>query len=284
MNTNAVARRRNIAAFTLIELLVVIAIIAILAGILLPALGRAKLKATGAVCTNNQKQLALGFNMYCADNNDRIVGTLAKGHDNGRNIGDMDRDYPIGGYWTGPKPGMAANLPETEARARVANGMSNAPIARYVQGIDSYHCPGDLRTKFLKRSGGWAYVSYSKVDGMDGGMWSTTAYKILGSLDSASSAAIFLEECDPRDENQGTWVMDRTGWVDPFAIFHGNWSTFSYADGRAEGHTWKDAATIKAAKDSAKGVSSFYWNGGTTKNPDFVWMWDRYRHVEWKPL
>ena len=54
---------------------------------------------------------------------------------------------------------------------------------------------------------------------------------------------VFVEEQDPRNENLGTWVIDvkpSPGWVDQFAVFHGNDSSFGFADGHAENHKWVD--------------------------------------------
>jgi len=261
----------------------VIAIIAILAGMLLPALAKAKLKATGAACANNQKQLVLGWIMYANDFNDTMMPT-----ERWRNKAGVATDLVGGGYWAGPRPDISSGITVTEALRRVQNGMTNSPLWDYCTAFAAYHCPGDLRSK--RRPGaGWAYDSYSKANGMNGILgWESAQppYIKVTEVNAPSESFVFIEESDPRNSNLGTWVLSvaSRGWIDPFAIFHGNFSTFSFVDGHYEGHKWVDARTIKAAKDSAVGISSFNWQGGGPNNPDFRWVWEKYRHRSWRPL
>lgn len=277
LRTSRSGRRATVGGFTLIELLVVIAIIAILAALLLPALNKAKTKATGAACLSNQKQLALAFVMYADDNGDVMSGPYFNGV-----------FMPGGGYWAGPTPNLVTGMTVDQGINAVRNGFSKGPLWKYCFNGGAYHCPGD--TRFTRRTVGnhWAYDSYSKADGMNGQEWLAAANNLtkLSLVPRPSTAMVFVEEADSRGYDNGTWAFnpgptaDACSWVDTLASFHGNSSTFSFADAHAESHKWLEASSIAAASAAGAGLDNpFYWARNRPIDRDINWIIPRFQYA-----
>jgi prepilin-type N-terminal cleavage/methylation domain-containing protein/prepilin-type processing-associated H-X9-DG protein len=260
-NTNS--RRALARGFTLIELLVVIAIIAILAGMLLPALAKAKEKAHKIKCVNNQRQLILAFTLYSGDQDDRIVKN---------SLGDTGPSWIRGSF---------ASTPIDSTNEIILKDERYSLFATYIKATEVYQCPADkIAVNINNRRAGERARSYAM--NMYVG-WNEPAYRNI----PAPNYRVFLKQSQisgispsdlfvTADVNPNSIcrpffgvIMDgtETFYHIPGAL-HGGSGVLSFADGHVEGKKWLDprTKTPRAATD---------WHGhneSSPRNVDITWL------------
>jgi len=271
-------QRRRDAGFTLIELLVVIAIIAILASLLLPALGRGKLKAQGVQCMSNNRQLMLAWRMYTEDAQDRLLAS--KGGPYQWMSGQMDYNPANTSNWDVGVDIMQSPLwPYCGKNARIFKCPADQSSVTY-RGV-TY--PRVRSLGMLNWVGGRGDAS-GKPAPMN---WSNTTlgsspgeyriyYKVSQILDPGPSKTfVFVDEPEDR-VNDSFFVTDMLVYptttqdiCDFPANYHGGGAGFSFADGHAELKTWKTPLLLKRPE---KGVVLPYPTALNEVNRDVLWL------------
>jgi prepilin-type N-terminal cleavage/methylation domain-containing protein/prepilin-type processing-associated H-X9-DG protein len=275
--TYAQSNGRSRTAFTLIELLVVIAIIAILAGMLLPALARSKAKGQGIKCMSNLKQLQLVWHFYADDNGDK---TTTSGY-----IRPVEPTAWVDGWldFNGGNPDNTNTAALKDPR--------RSKFATYLTAVEVYKCPADFSTV---RIGGRSHPrvrSMGMSQAFGPGDWLDPAgfqanvtskkyrvyYKTTDIVDPGPAQCYVLLDEHPDSINAGGFanmmveIPAAARIIDFPASYHNGAAGISFADGHAEIKKWLDPRT----RPPILYTGQLTLNVASTNNHDMIWLAER---------